>query len=150
MIKQHLITFSSTQVSSHTIHLLYCYLPCVQIHNTYFSPGCVQPCRESMITMHEPPHACQTPTDSAVSTHGLSSQHLVSNCHPTWPTSELQGPKDKAYHETLTPLSHFDLQQTNAQTTDMEVKPWNLGSGHRAGDRSGAGPAPCAQPAGKW
>jgi len=64
-------------------------------------------------------------------------------CHPDpEQIPELLGPKYKAYHETLTPLSHFNLQKINACQPNTGVKPWNLEGGPRAGDHSGL--SPCA------
>ena len=61
------------------------------------------------------PNSCQTQIQLAGSIWLLTSSS-------TWHISELQGPKYKAYHETLTPLSHFNLQKINACQTNTGVK----------------------------
>ena len=81
------------------------------------------------------PNSCQTQIHLAGSIWLLTSSS-------TRHISELQGPKYKAYHETLTPLSHFNLQKINACQPNTGVKPWNLEGGPRAGDHSGL--SPCA------
>lgn len=71
-------------------------------------------------------------------TNLLSSQYLTPEYHSIWHISELQGPKYKAYHETLTPLTYFNLQKINTHKTNTRVKPRNPENCPRIGNCSGA------------